>query len=335
MATTPRGDCKGVVVAGLRALQAAADGNAFKRRAYAAALAKVVALQGALVDAEQLRGHLTPTMLDKVAGMMAAAGSCDTPEAGRHAAAADVERAVVELQGVTGIGPAAARALAEQHGVRSVQQLLGDGALAARLLNAKQLLGLRHHADSLERIPRAEMDKHAALVARHAAAVGLRADAVGSYRRGAASSGDFDALVTWDPAAPGMTRARAEAAFSELLDALRGAKYLGAEPLARGRAKFMGYARLPRHKRWRRVDLLLTPPEEHAFALLYFTGPKEFNVRVRAAAQRQGLRLNEHGLYDAATGARVPGAFGDEASVLARLGLPYADPGRRARSAAA
>lgn len=47
-----------------------------------------------------------------------------------------------------------------------------------------------------------------------------------------------------------------------------------------------------------RVDILLTTPESYPFALLYFTGPKNFNILMRSEAKSQGLVLNEYGLSD-------------------------------------
>lgn len=34
----------------------------------------------------------------------------------------------------------------------------------------------------------------------------------------------------------------------------------------------------------RRLDFLYTPPEEYAFAILYFTGSKDFNTGMRMLA---------------------------------------------------
>lgn len=44
------------------------------------------------------------------------------------------------------------------------------------------------------------------------------------------------------------------------------------------------------------ADLLIVPKEQFAFALLYFTGSKEHNIKLRHLANLQGLTLNEYGL---------------------------------------
>ena len=45
----------------------------------------------------------------------------------------------------------------------------------------------------------------------------------------------------------------------------------------------------------RRIDFLYSPPKEYAFALLYFTGSKAFNIVMRKEALKMGYSLNEHG----------------------------------------
>ena len=45
------------------------------------------------------------------------------------------------------------------------------------------------------------------------------------------------------------------------------------------------------------VDLRVIPRRSFGAALHYFTGSKEHNVAVRQIAQRQGLRVNEWGVF--------------------------------------
>ena len=48
------------------------------------------------------------------------------------------------------------------------------------------------------------------------------------------------------------------------------------------------------------VDLRVVPHDNFGAALLYFTGSKEHNVKIRGLAQKQKMTLNEWGLYDIA-----------------------------------
>jgi DNA polymerase (family 10) len=61
--------------------------------------------------------------------------------------------------------------------------------------------------------------------------------------------------------------------------------------------------------------------------LLYLTGSKEFNIRLRELAIGKGLRLNEYGLEERAGGGLH--SFPDEESLFAFLGLPYIPPEMR------
>jgi DNA polymerase (family 10) len=58
----------------------------------------------------------------------------------------------------------------------------------------------------------------------------------------------------------------------------------------------MAVVKLPRCRTHRRLDILLTPPSEYPYALLYFTGSQEFNIGMRTHALSRGYTLNEHGM---------------------------------------
>lgn len=45
------------------------------------------------------------------------------------------------------------------------------------------------------------------------------------------------------------------------------------------------------------VDIVITDDAHHGAAWLYLTGPREFNLAIRAEAKSQGFKLNEKGLW--------------------------------------
>jgi DNA polymerase (family 10) len=59
--------------------------------------------------------------------------------------------------------------------------------------------------------------------------------------------------------------------------------------------------------------------------LLYFTGSKDNNVRMRAAAKARGLLLNQHGLWNGKR--RIP--LASERDAYHKLGLQYLEPRKR------
>jgi DNA polymerase (family 10) len=72
------------------------------------------------------------------------------------------------------------------------------------------------------------------------------------------------------------------------------------------------------------VDLRVVRPEVWGAAMIYFTGSKAHNVRIREMAVRAGLKLNEYGLFDAKSGELL--AARTEEKVYQRLGLSYIPP---------
>ncbi len=73
------------------------------------------------------------------------------------------------------------------------------------------------------------------------------------------------------------------------------------------------------------ADLRIVEAHEFACALMYFTGSKEHNVRLRGLARKLGLKLNEYGLFR----DEAPVSVGSEREVYERLGLGYISPEMR------
>jgi DNA polymerase (family 10) len=87
------------------------------------------------------------------------------------------------------------------------------------------------------------------------------------------------------------------------------------------------------------VDLRMIPKDRFGSALMYFTGSKEHNVKVRGRALAMGFTLNEWGLFkldewEKAEAKRKPGevppvkpvAAATEEEIYKKLGLAYVEP---------
>lgn len=135
-----------------------------------------------------------------------------------------------------------------------------------------------------------------------------KAECAGSLRRGRETIGDIDLIVAMSPGKEALTSAVGEA--------FRGASGV-AEVLAAGDSKSSVRARLTQNfGRWKKeagdpdagptvqVDLRVVPLSAWGSALLYFTGSKEHNVRLRERALRMGLTLNEWGLFPLGEGEK-------------------------------
>ena len=82
----------------------------------------------------------------------------------------------------------------------------------------------------------------------------------------------------------------------------------------------------------RRIDFLYSPPNEYAFATLYFTGSKAFNTVMRQRALNLGYTLNEHGLSEMKSGKKgekIDIDFPSEESIFEFLGMKYKEPKER------
>jgi DNA polymerase (family 10) len=74
-----------------------------------------------------------------------------------------------------------------------------------------------------------------------------------------------------------------------------------------------------------RAQVWVHPPERFGTALLYATGSKDHNVRLRELALEKGLSLSEHALTKQ-KGEGDEMLFATEAEVYAALGLPFIPP---------
>ena len=72
------------------------------------------------------------------------------------------------------------------------------------------------------------------------------------------------------------------------------------------------------------IDLRVIDRGAWGAALIYFTGSKAHNIRIRERAVRAGLKLNEYGLFRAKTGTLL--AAETEEQVYERLGLAFIEP---------
>jgi NAD-dependent DNA ligase len=217
------------------------------------------------------------------------------------------------LSDIYGVGPKKAKELVGK-GVTSIAELRKR---QDELLNKVQKVGLQYYEDILERIPRSEIDKYNE-VFKTAVPPTAKYEIVGSYRRGAADSGDIDVIITSEN----------KLDFQNFIDFLI-SKHIILEVLSRGDSKCLVITRISTPKYARRVDFLYTSPKEYPFAVLYFTGSKGFNTVMRGHALKHGYSLNEHELTVKSNGEKVQGKFVEEKDIFDFLQLQYKTPSER------
>ena len=138
----------------------------------------------------------------------------------------------------------------------------------------------------------------------------IRAELCGSLRRRKETVADLDILVSSADAQPIMD------AFVKIPEVV--------QVLGQGPTKSSVVAGLHVHgtKVTLQADLRVVEDTQYPFALHYFTGSKEHNIRMRQRAIDRGLSLNEYALANETRSVPCK----DEADIFAALDLPYIQP---------
>ena len=249
-------------------------------------------------------------------------------------AAASVPGGLLPMLDIPGLGPKTISLLWKQRGVTNLEELvkaIDGGALAGlkgigekKIASIKEGIALRSQAAQrmgiVDALPIAQ-----SLVERLRALPQVKqAEIAGSLRRRRETIGDVDLICSLKNQSAGNDVSAAFVKFPEVQKIL-GQGSTKASVLTAGGLQ---------------VDLRIVPVDNFGAALLYFTGSKDHNVKLRSRAQSQGLTLNEWGLYkldeyDKAakkTGEAPPmkpAASKSEADVYAKLGLPFIEPEMR------
>jgi len=223
----------------------------------------------------------------------------------------------VQLTRIPGLGPKRVALLHQDLGIGSVEDLrraIDEQALRhiagfgpkseAKLIQAIERLGL---SGKERRTP----IEHALPVAREivaglASVAGVEAiEYAGSLRRFRETIGDVDILVSARDHDPVMAGLLELAAVKEVL----GKGDTKSSVLTHGGMQ---------------VDLRVVDPDQYGAALLYFTGSKAHNIRLRQLALESQWTLNEYALSEIESGKVV--ASRTEGEIYEALGLPFLEP---------
>jgi DNA polymerase (family 10) len=231
---------------------------------------------------------------------------------------AAVPDGLLTLLRVKGVGPATARLINQHLKITTIDELEAaakDGRLRTLpKIQAKteenilkSIASLRQRTGrSLINFARAAADRMVAYL--HETAKVEQISVCGSLRRWKETIGDIDLLVASDDAAPIME------AFTRAPNVER--------LLAHGDTKSSVIV-----ERGLQIDLRVIPPAAWGAALLYFTGSKEHNVRLRGFALRKKLLLNEYGLYRVGEEkGGTPVASRTEEDIYSALGMDWIPP---------
>ncbi len=290
------------------------SGDPYKPRAYEKAARSVGGYHADLADLD-LKGILQipsvgKSIAEKIEEILSSGTFADL-----EGLRAQIPPGVRELMGIPGLGPKKALILHRELGIDSV-----EGLMAA--IDADQVAGLKGFGGKtqdnivrgLEQLSASggrvsvsvALDLAESMVAQLGELPAVRKVAyAGSLRRMRETIGDVDLLVASADAPP-------------VMEAFVGRPEVG-RVIAHGDTKSSVVT-----TGGLQVDLRVVTPDVWGAAMIYFTGSKAHNVRIREMAVRAGLKLNEYGLFDAKSGELL--AANTEEAVYERLGLPYIAP---------
>jgi DNA polymerase (family 10) len=232
---------------------------------------------------------------------------------------ADIPESLLGLLEIQGLGGKTVHLMNKELGVKDLDGLkraIADGSLAnLRGMGEKKVENIRKGIEArergAERISICEAARVADdIIAYLSKAPGIsRVSAAGSLRRMRETVGDIDILAC------GKDGAKIIGAF------VRGPGVL--RILAEGDTK--GSIVIRAGDIERQVDLRVVAEKEYGAALLYFTGSKAHNIKLRGLAKGRGLKISEYGIFRGVK--RLAGR--EEEDCYRVLGMPWIPPEMR------
>lgn len=320
------------------------QGVPYKYKAYRTAIDAIRSLGTPITDVAQISSlpGIGKAMVDKVREILATGAL----QQEKDVMSDPITQAIQTFTSIHGIGPVLAKKLVHENALRTIDDL----EASSHLLPPQARLGLKYAKDTALRVPYDEIEDHLTYLKKVVAKLVdpmLQICVCGSHRRGGATSGDIDVLITHPSSS---SDSGSEYVFLHVIvGVLRDVGYI-IDVLAEGTSKFMGYSRLNPSLPVRRLDMRWMPYDVFFPALLYFTGSDMFNITMRVEALRRGYSLNEYGLYEIpgyehlhhapAKGAEGPPAgaakgkrvFVDsEKAIFDLVGMAYVQPPQRSK----
>lgn len=227
---------------------------------------------------------------------------------------------LLELMDITGFGPSTLKTLHDKLLISNREDLI-------KALQTNRLTGIKGFGKKrIENMERALkiLNTQKRMLLKDALIIGneildeikkipsvQKAVLAGSLRRRKDTIGDIDIVILAEPA----NRKKIVTRFINLPQVAR--------VLAKGTTR----ASVLLKKENIQVDIRLVHNYEFGAAMLYFTGSKEHNIKLRTIAKEKGYKINEYGIFEIASGKRVAGETEEEMYQV--LNLHYIIPEKR------
>lgn len=196
------------------------------------------------------------------------------------------------------------------YGYRSVDELLNSNIN----LSVQEQIGVKYYDEFGIRIPRDTMDiiKDKARRLLKQIEPSSILEVVGSYQRGADSSGDVDIIISSD--------INPQILLKRFVEQLTEDDII-TDQIIQGPMKFVGVIRDPENRLHRKLDIWSIPRPSWICALVSLTGPASFIIRLRLEAKKKGLKVSEYNIMDLKTNKKFYPSSEDEYFNI--LGLKY------------
>lgn len=293
------------------------NGESFKSAAYIKAINAIKKMEDdtqlTAINLLQVKG-VGQKIVDKVLTIIQT-GTCPMYESIKN-----VKNPKQEFLKIHGVGPKKAGELVK-NGFQCVEDLIKCENVK-EYLNDTQIKALPYVEDLQKRIKYKTIQKHEKYLKQILKSIDPTAELTiaGSYRRKCKDSGDIDVLLK-------TPSVKNNIIYKKFIEKLVQEKYI-LETLSLGNKKFMGICNDDENIA-KRIDIMYTKPEEYPFAILYFTGSKEFNTNMRSDLLSKGLSLNEYSLKDNSTKKPVDHVFQTEQDIFDYIKYDYVKPENR------
>lgn len=229
-----------------------------------------------------------------------------------------IPEGLLELLNIPSVGPKTAKLFYEKLKIKSIAELekaaKNGSLLGLEGIKAKTVENILKGIDLLKQ-GRERMDLAAAIYSSNELIKGLKEkarsikqiSACGSLRRMKETVRDIDILVVSDSP-------------EEVMNAFTGLPQVK-DITAKGETKSSIIT-----KENAQVDLRVVEAKSFGAALLYFTGSKNFNIKIRQIAIKIGLKVNEYGVFSIKKEKETYLCGRTEEEVFKKLGLTYIAP---------
>ena len=241
-----------------------------------------------------------------------------------------------ELESIIGIGKTNAKKLINK-GITSIEDLKNKILNNKIKVNNKILLGLKYEGVFKNNIPRKEIDniyeELKIIINNINNKYNLNDnnkyifELCGSYRREKDTSNDIDILISKLNSNSINNNNNLKIIIDEL-KSLNNNKLLLVDDITDKniKTKYMGFCKY-KNNPVRRIDIRFVPYNSYYTALLYFTGSKDLNTKMRIKAHELGYKLSEYNLIIIDNNKKIK--INSEYDIFKKLKMEYLQPNLR------